>query len=369
MFEFSLSEFFGEVPLLKSSSAEYDLLFREALNHLWKLITESTDVEVMRSAFLAFRNFDFTELTLKHMPTVFYESIRLPREYQLEIAASHSDPNKPPLTAADVVPYVPGDCWIELLKSIHPDALNDAIEFVTALIESEMCQYRSGVYMLQDGRPEPKELQHLHGRSPLQALVKFLIVQSTQKADTQTILKCLECVSQKYSRPIPPLNWFFLIEFINQGTQFENCHDDQDVLKMKKFALRIAANQIAHSGSAKTLIENYLQSFNASVKSPDEIQMAVELIASISDGIAPQILAPFLRSTLDFVCSLSASSHFEEKCHFELAIGAISTAFDRKCLVPENIDIITDEISRFNDVLNGDLKVIPNRSFPLLFNQ
>lgn len=211
--------------------------------------------------------------------------------------------------------------------------------------------------MLAEGRPEPKEFQHLHARSPLRAMVKFLCEQSNNKTEPATAIKCLECVAKKYSRPIPPLNWFFLIEYINQGSKFGGC-SAHDRFKMKKNALMIAGNQIAHSGSAKTLIENYLQSFDASSKELEEIQMALELVSNICDGVSPQILVTFIRDTLCFVHGLSASSKFEENCQFEIALKTIvAGVFDRKCSVPENIDIITDEISKFNYILSSDSKV------------
>lgn len=363
----SLCEFFGEVPLLKSSTTEYDVLFREATTQLWTYATTSNDVEIIKSALNALRNFNFTELTLEHMPVVLYENIRLPKEYQIQIAASHSDPNEAPLTAANVVPYVPGNCWIELLRCIHASALDDAIEFIAFLIESEMSQYRSGVYMLAEGRPEPKELQHLHDRSPLRALVKFLIAESSDKIDFQTAIKCLECVASKYSRPIPPLNWFYLIEYINEGPRFEG-FQEEDSVKMKKFALTIAANQIGHSGSAKALIENYLQTFDVSGKHTDEIHMAVDLVSSVSDGVSPQILAKFLHRATDFAYNLSESSNFEDNCHFEIVLNAIAKTYDRKCLIPENIDVITDELCRFYEMLPCESMVINNNKYMLILN-
>lgn len=298
------------------------------------------------------------------MPAVYYETIRLPREFQMQIAASHSDPNSVPLTAADVVPYIPGECWIKLLQQVKPSALTAAIELVTHLIESEMVQYRSGVYMLAEGRPEPKELQHLHDRSPLRAFVKFTNDESAQKSDTETALKCLQTISHKYSRPIPPLNWFFLIEYINQGAHFENA-SAANQFEMKKLALTIAAHQIAHSGSAKMLVENYLQSFKASECDLHEIEMAFELVSTICDGISSRILANFVHSSLAFLYDLSASSHFEENCHFEIALESLIKVFKRKCLVPENIDIITDEILGFNDRLHIDNKV---KIFKILYS-
>lgn len=326
------------------------------MNRLWNFITGSNDVQIIQTAFRALRNFDFSELTLQHLPIVFYENVKLPREYQLQIAASHSDPTNAPLTAADVVPYIPGECWIELLKHIDQDALVDAKEFVEELIETEMSQYRSGVYMLAEGRPEPKELQHLHVRSPLQAMVKFLYKQSEIKSEHTTARKCLECVARKFSRPIPPLNWFFLIEYINQGSEFESCSID-DQFEMKKYALKIAGNQIAHSGSAKTLVENYLQSFNASDKEFEEIEMALYLVSNVCASLPPRVLATFVHDTMDFLHGLSAYSNFEEGCHFEIGLKTIARVFDTKCLIAENIDIIADEICRFNYTFTSDSKV------------
>lgn len=351
-----MCEFFGEVPLLKSASNEYDLLFQEALDRLWKFISNSNDIGIVQTALRALRNFDFSELTLKYIPSALYENIKIPKEYQIQIAASHNDPNNIPLTAADVVPYIPGECWIKLLQQINPDASDDATDFVTYLVDNEMSQYRSGVYMLAEGRPEPKELQHLNDRSPLRSIIKFLAEQSEDKSDFVTISKCLKCIAHKFSRPIPPLNWFFLIEYINQGNIFECC-STADQMKIRKYALTIAGNQIAHSGSAKSLVENYLQSFDASKNDLDEIQATLELVVNICDGVSPRILANFIRDTLTYMHTLSESSHFEENCHFEIGIRTITKAFDRKCLVPENIDIITDEICRFSESLQSDSKV------------
>lgn len=182
------------------------------MNRLWSFVTNSENVEIVRVALRALKNYDFSELSLQHVPHILFDNIKLPREYQIQIAASHSDPNNAPLTAADVVPYVPGECLsIELFQNIKQSSLDDAVEFVNHLVETEMLQYRSGVYMLAEGRPEPKELQHLqaNGRnSPLQAMIRFLCEQSEHKSKPTIAIKCLECVSKKMSRPIPPLNWY-----------------------------------------------------------------------------------------------------------------------------------------------------------------
>lgn len=325
------------------------MLFREALSRLWNFIFNSKDVKIIRAALRALRNYDFQELTLQDVPHILFDNIKLPKEYQIEIAASLSDSEN----ASLAMPYIPGECLsIELFHNIDPHALDDAVEFITHVIETEMSQYRSGIYILPEGRPEPKEFQHLHTRSPLRAMVKFLCEQLEHKSEPVTVVKCLECVAVKYSRPIPPINWFFLIEYINSGMKFKDCTANNQ-FKMKKYALMIAANQIAHSGSAKTIVENYLESFDASEKDLEETQMALELVPKICDGISPRILATFLRHTLTFLHGLPASSYIEKKNHLDIGIESILKTFDKKCLVFENVDIIIDETSRFYDSLSN----------------
>lgn len=352
----SLCCFFGLVPLLKSASRDYELLFDEALRRLWQFVTESNEQSTIEAAFMALRHFDFAELTLKHIPSIFYDQIHIPREYQKLVAASLNDPTAEALTVADVVPYIPGECWIQLLNCVKSNGRAAAHGFVKHLIDAEMTQYRSGIYMLADGRPEPKELVHLHDRSPLRAFVKYVRNQSEQYSESFTVAQCLECVAHKYPRPIPPMNWFFLIEYINHREKFT---DSTPAIKfdMLKYALTIAANQIAHSGSAKNLVENYLRGFDVDAKDFEETRAILELVPALSDGVTSNIFAKFLRETLTFLFQLSSSSHFERNCHFEQAIEMISKVFEKKCLVQENVDIVIDEIIRFHELIEADAKV------------
>lgn len=353
----SLCQFFGEVPILKSPTNEYDLLFCAAMNRLWNFTIKSDDMEIIQVAFRALQNFDFSELTLQYVPSILYNNVKLPKEYQIEIAASHNDPNNAPLTAADIVPYIPGECLsIELFRNINKHASDDAVDFVTHLIEAEMMQYRSGVYFQPENRPEPKELQNLHARSQLRAVIKFICEQAEHKSETATAIMCLKCVAKKLPRPIPPVSLFFLIEYINNGIRFDGSTVDDHFL-MKKYALSIAANQITHSGSAKTIVENYLQTFDANVKDLKETQMALKISTMSLNGVSPRIFSTFLHNTLTYLYGLSASSHFEEKCHLEMGLEAIVKTLDKQCLIPENMDIIVDEVSRFNDILVVDSKV------------
>lgn len=313
--------------------------------------------ELIAPALRALKNFDFTELTFKHVPAIFTENVRIPNEFQKIITASLDDPRRTgdPLTAADVVPYIPGECWIELLEKVNQNAIDAAIDLVTHLIDAEICQFRSGIYMVGDDRGEPGELVQLHARSPLRALTKRVKTQSDSIANPLVLTHCLRCLAQKYSRPLPPLNWFFLAAYINAGDDQVPDYDGR--CEMRKYAMTIAANQIAHSGSAKNIIENYVQAFDVADSSDEAIQMIFELLPNICNGLTPAIFAKFLNNTLAFLFGLSKSSCFEVNCGFERAIEGIANIFKAKCLVTENVDIAIDELTKYEALLEPDTRV------------
>lgn len=342
--------------MLRNPSAEYEALFEESLQQLWKFVIDFDKTAFIVPALKALKNFDFADLMFKHMPAIFTENFTIPNEFQKLITASVNDPLRTgsALTACDVVPYIPGECWIELLEKVNENAIDAAIELVTYIVDAEICQFRSGIYLLGDGRAEPSDLVQLHPRSPLRALIKHVKLQSKIMANPIVLGHCLRCVAQKYSRPLPPLNWFFLAEYINAG---DHVSDHGMRCEMKKYAVTIAANQIAHSGSARNIIENYVQAFDAADSSEEETHTILELVPSICNGIAPAILATFLSNTLSFLFGLSKSSKFEVDCGFEKAVESISKIFNAKCLMTENVDIVVDELIKYEAMLEADTRV------------
>lgn len=342
--------------MLKNPTKAYEALFEESLQQLWNFVVDFDKVPFIVPALKALKNFDFSDLMFKHVPAIFTETIKIPNEFQKMITESANDPLRkgPALTAADVVPYVPGECWIELLEKINQNAIDAAIELVTHLVDAEICQFRSGIYLLGDGRAEPSELVQLHARSPLRALVRHVKLRA-ECIDNPTVLThCLRCLAQKYSRPLPPLNWFFLAGYINAD---DHVADYSVRCDMKKYAMTIAANQIAHSGSAKSIIENYLQAFDVAECADEETQMILELVPTICNGIAPAILATFLSNTLSFLFGLSKSSKFEVNCSFERAVESIGKISNAKCLIAENVDIVVDELAKYEALLEADTRV------------
>lgn len=344
--------------MLRSPTDEYEIFYYEAFQQLWHYVNDFDDKEIIASALNSLRNYDYTALQLKHMPKVYQENLRIPNEYQKVIEASKNSDK--PLTADDVVPYIPGECWIQFLDKINQNAIENAIELVSHLIEMEISQFRSGVYMLPEGRAEPNNLSQLHPQSQLRAIIKFC-TQSTHQHSSYSntsllTLHCLRCISKKFTKPIPPVNCFFLIKFINVDTT----EDEERIglaFELKKTSLTIAANQIEHSGSARDLIENYLQNFKASDKSDDEILVVMDLLQQICNGATPRILADFLKNTFSFAFERSKSSYFEKGCLFMRLIRRVALVCENNCKIPENYDICVDEIVKYNNIINFNQKV------------
>lgn len=352
----SLCHFFGTVPSLKNPSAAYEALFEESLQRLWNFVIDFDEADYIGVALGALKMYDFSDLMFKHMPAIFTENVKIPEEFKKIIMASVNDPLRAgaPLSAADVVPYIPGECWIELLEKVNQNAIDAAVDLVTHVVDAEIRQFRGGIYLLDDGRPEPSALVQLHARSPLRALVKHVKLQSQRIENPILLTQCLRCLAQKYSRPLPPLNWFFLTEYINL--------DDQVIQysirsEMKKYSMAVAANQIAHSGSARSIICNYVQALDVADCDIEETHMILELTPAICDGITPTILATFLNNTLSFLFGLSKSSKFEVGCSFERAIESLSKVFKTKCLIAENVDIVIDELIKYEALLEADTRV------------
>lgn len=338
----SLCNFFGKVPLLRSPTPEYELLHGDAMSKLWNYVVLSDNGLIISAALTALQNFDYTEVPLIQIPDVYRQGLTIPTEFTKIAAEAEREP-------FEVMPYIPGECWLQVIQYANHSAINDAASLVGHLIHREIDGYRSGVYTLPEGHPEPSSLSRLNKQSPLRAIVKFLLAQSNGDgiaAADIVIVACLTAVSKKFPKPMPPLNWFFLLEFM--GRSFE----------MKRLCLRIAANQIMQSGSAKNVLENYLSAFKATeCLDPEEIDYCFEMLPDLVTDISTVVFKPFVEHIFAYALSQAEISGFSSGCLLEKSLRSADAVFQKQSTNLDNVTVVIDVFKRFLNFIDLDSEV------------
>nr|CAD7568632.1 unnamed protein product [Timema californicum] len=225
----SLCEFFAAIPSLHTPSIDYEKLVIEASTKLWMYVSTSNQLEVITAALR--------------------QKLKLPSSYA-----------KTPVDAArrpeDVLPYIPGECWIQLLhqytglsmmgrarfisQSYVSAGYSFYIDMLTCWIKVELTVYHSGMYQIT-GRGEPANYNHLHDRSICQAVTNYLCNQ-TQGISQDVTRQCFRIISQSFTKPLPPLNWSFLQKFLDKSSE------------IRMHCLVVAARQAKISPSARRFI-------------------------------------------------------------------------------------------------------------------
>lgn len=289
----SLFNFFGHVPQLQTPTLEYTQLVDDALDTLWQTVCRSENPEMIQEALRSLKQFEIgTLLTLQHIPPQFKQDISSIREF----AASGRE-------VIDLqAQMVPGRCWVQLLQKIRPDCGAAVADLIAHHIYSEINGYRSNVYMLPMGKPEPHKLQKLTEKSVLLAVVNYLVTQSRYGDhinEPYAVTNALRAISRKFPKPIPPLDWCFLHSFFHLS------------FDARKYCILIAKNQMLHSGTARRLLENFLVEFEPNCFEED-LLLLFSLLPEIANGVSLQILKNFAEKVAVYCFKESQLGGFTE---------------------------------------------------------
>lgn len=334
----SLYRFFAHIPLLHTPTLEYEQLVDEALEQLWSTVSRSdSEPELVREALAALKNFEIGSLlSMRHIPMQYRQDTPGVREY---------------VGGREVVDLqqemVPGEVWVHLLQKIRPECGASAADLIAHHIYAEINGYRSGVYRLPEGKPEPRKLQGLFPQSPLRAVVNYLVGQSRfgdHVTEPHVVTNALRAISKKFPKPIPPLDWCFLHGFFHLS------------FEARKYCILIAKNQLLHSGTARRLLENFLVDFEPNCFEED-LLLLFSLLPEISNGISLQILKSFAEKISIYSFKESQLSGFTEGCLFEKFIDSVKYIFLGKCDIPEVLDIFTLIIERYMDSMDLDSRL------------
>ena len=112
----------------------------------------------------------------------------------------------------------------------------------------EISNYLKFVYQVK-GTREPADYSYLPVNSVVRGIstyIKSKMLKWKGSTNKEVYLQCLRTFSQKYSKPLPPLDWCFLQELFHEP-------------EAKNFCVNIAAHQVVLSGTARRFVVNYIE--------------------------------------------------------------------------------------------------------------
>ncbi|KAF4532933.1 hypothetical protein B566_EDAN015645 [Ephemera danica] len=276
----SLCDLLGLMSNIKSTNTDQSKLFAESQAKLWSYVVNNNDSDVKVAALRGLSQFSLEQFSLKIMPPCFRQNLKLPSEYA-----------KTPIDAArkpeDVLPYIPGECWPQLLAAVPSATL-----LLKILLSVEVSAMRGALHR-HTGKAEPS-LPPLARNSVCLGLISHLR-RCADEPDT-AMVPCLEVLSS-LSKALPPCDWSFLQNL----AKYEQCHF---------LCLTLATRQAHCSSSARVVAEQLVEkletragtkfSIHTYEKSPngDDVLAGFTILEDLCKGVPPKTLRPLIENAL-----------------------------------------------------------------------
>uniref|UniRef100_A0A1Y1MEH0 DUF3730 domain-containing protein n=1 Tax=Photinus pyralis TaxID=7054 RepID=A0A1Y1MEH0_PHOPY len=191
-----------------------------------------------------------------------------------------------------------GNPWISLLLNSKESDIDAVGNMLSKFISLEIRNFRKGVYLVPEGRKEPHNYNYLPERSILRAIGNYIKaeLENWQLSNTSIYLQCLRVLSQEYSKALPPFDWCFLQEIIHIPEARISC-------------IIIASHQVQLSGTARRLVENYLEAVIEFDGKDEEIITVYSQLSFLCNSIQPVTLRPFIEKSLHFALQRPPTLH------------------------------------------------------------
>lgn len=194
-------------------------------------------------------------------------------------------------------PYIPGECWLEMLEKVPQMALPFISIFLGKFIDLELQSLRGLSSELAEGRQEPKSITGVQPKSILKALLNYLVAETRNDfAETEhvrsSIVNCLAVGS--FSKPLPSFDWSFL----------RNVYEK--TLELRDDCLRIVCRQVENSISARAFLDNYLSTLQLNSCSLQEVLILIQNFHIISKALTINEAEILLRNCLESQSALDA---------------------------------------------------------------
>lgn len=240
-----LYNFFSIIPRMVTVDTIADeALPDEIMALLWRDLMQETDPELIHAIFNALKEFPYDTLRFIRFPAIFREKVKLPKSHLSNVSEEEY---------TESFPYVPGECWIEMLESVPRQALKYISVFISKFIDLELQSLRGLSSELAEGRQEPKAITGVQPRSILKALLNYLVAETRNDFDETEHVRVaiVSCLAVGFSKPLPHFDWSFL------GQVYER------TMEVRADVLRIVCRQVENSWSARAFLDKYLQNLDA----------------------------------------------------------------------------------------------------------
>lgn len=281
-----LYSFFGVIPQLAETD---ESLLDEIMAILWRDLMKETDPEIIESIFRALKAYPFESMCFVRFPELFRQNVRLPKSHLITMSQEEY---------AASFPYIPGECWVELLEKVPQLALASVSIFISNFIDLELKALRTPTNTFPEGRQEPKTLTGVQPKSILKALLNYLVVETRNDfPETEhvrgAILKCLSC---GFSRPLPHFDWTFLTDVYER------------TMELRDDCLKIVSRQVENSVSARKFLADYLDKLNTKTCGLQQVLILLENFHVLEKCLNINEAEILLRSCLE---SGASSDNFE----------------------------------------------------------
>jgi len=364
------------VPSFRLSGADYVKFTEETLSWLWKIASNSADpslatstMSVVAAAYNAIAQYPLEAHKLKMLPGFAREGQKLPGKY----CSTPADAARKP---EDVLPYVPCECWVKLLRpcggQVEPQSppVQEAKKtLLRALLKTEVENLPRSVYHVSGGTQssgtEPVNYNHLPEYSILRGIFhqllatkNLILAQPGAGTESEAVSQiCLELLSTDFGRTLPPFDWLSLEGFLDRAD-------------LRPGFVATIALLGANSRSARIIVERQL----GSELEPTTESLYMAELPNLALYVPPQILATFtarcLKSSLKLAAVESKTEQFKSYSD-SLRKALIKPGVPDPSLVAlanslEGIyEAVPTDLDGFNDFIEA-VSVLPNKNIERL---
>lgn len=236
-----LYSFFSIIPrMVRVETINDECLPDEIMAMLWRDLMTETDPELIQGIFNALKEFPYETMRFIRFPVMFREKVKLPKSHLSNVTEAEY---------MESFPYVPGECWVEMLDRVPKQALKFIPTFIGKFIDLELQSLRGLANEPLEGRHEPKTITGVQPKSILKALLNYLVAETRNDFEETEHVRAaiVRCLSLGFSKPLPQFDWSFLAQVYER------------TLELRKDCLRIICRQVENSLSARTFLERYLE--------------------------------------------------------------------------------------------------------------